>query len=245
MTTGVPIFREIKMASKLSMVFDFDHTLVDGNTDTWITKLCEDAKHIQKNKELCWTDRMAAIFRTLHEKKFTKLDFEQCLHTLPFTKGMKELLTFIFSKNIDCIIISDSNTFFIKYLLEYGNVQQCVKEIYSNPADWTDSGCLVIQHYHTHNCGQCPVNMCKGDILKSYISNTNSTENTLLYVGDGRNDYCATKQMKPNDYAFAREGYGLLKLLEQNVQKNQPIVKPWRSGFDILAEVKNIFEKQQ
>jgi pyridoxal phosphate phosphatase PHOSPHO2 len=232
-------------ASNQLAVFDFDHTLVDGNTDTWITKLYEDARHVQNNQDLCWTDIMAEVFRTLHEKKFTKLDFEHCLQSLPFTEGMKELLSFIATQNIQCAIISDSNSYFIKYLLEFGNVMHCVKEIYSNPANWTDSQLLTIQHYHTHNCGQCPINMCKGDILKSYIRNTDSEEKTILYIGDGRNDYCATLQMKPSDYVFAREGYRLLKLLKQNVQKTQPIVIPWTTGFDILSEVKSIVEEQE
>ena len=234
------------MASNLLAVFDFDHTLVDGNTDTWITKLYEDVKHLQSNKGICWTDKMAEVFRKLHEKSITKLDFEQCLESLPFTDGMKELLTFIATQDIPCIIISDSNSYFIKYLMEFNDVIHCVKEIHTNPANWTDSQLLTIQYYHTHNCSQCPVNMCKGDILKSYIKNTESAGKTIMYVGDGRNDYCPTLQMKTSDYVFAREGYSLLKLLKQNAQtqKTQPIVVPWRTGFDILGKVTNIVEKQ-
>ena len=233
------------MASNLLAVFDFDHTLVDGNTDTCITKLYEDVRHLQSNKEICWTDRMAEVFRTLHEKNFTKLDFEKCLQSLPFTEGMIELLTFIATQDIPCIIISDSNSYFIKYLMEFGNITHCVKEIHTNPANWTDSQLLTVEHYHAHNCSQCPVNMCKGDILESYIKNTDSAGKTVLYVGDGRNDYCATLQMRTSDYVFAREGYSLLKLLKQNVNKTQPIVVPWTTGFDILEKVTSIVEKLQ
>ena len=233
------------MDSKLLAVFDFDHTLVDGNTDTWITKLYEDVKHVQDNKDLCWTDRMAKVFQALHAKKFTKLDFEQCLQSLPFTKGMKELLYFIATEKIECIIISDSNSFFIKYLLEFGDITHCVKEVYTNPASWTESQLLTIQHYHSHNCGKCPANMCKGDILMSHIRNTNSIldNKTILYVGDGRNDYCATLQMKPSDFVFAREGYSLLKLLKQNVQDNQPFVIPWATGFRHFSRDKKYCRK--
>ena len=221
-------------------VFDFDHTLVDANTDTWITKLHEDVKQIQNNKDLCWTDRMAEVFRVLHEKKFREVDFQQCLQSLPFTEGMKELLNYMATKNIPCIIISDSNSYFIKYLLELENVMHCVQKIYTNPAHWTDSQLLTIQYCHTHHCTQCPVNMCKGDILKSHIRNTDSPAKTVLYIGDGRNDYCATLHMKPNDYVFARKGYNLLKLLQQNVHESQPNIIPWSTGFDILAKIKNI-----
>lgn len=223
------------------VVFDFDHTLVDGNTDTWITKLCEDVKKLQSNKYLCWTDRMANVFRALHVKKFTKVDFEQCLQSIPFTEGMKELLSFIASQNIDCIIVSDSNSYFIEYLLEFANLLDFVKEIHTNPAKWTDPQLLTIQHYHAHNCSQCPVNMCKGDILQSSIGD--SSDRTVLYVGDGRNDYCPTQRMKPSDYVFAREGYSLLKLLKQNEKTTVPTVIAWKTGFDILVEIKKIVEK--
>ncbi|XP_028401483.1 pyridoxal phosphate phosphatase PHOSPHO2-like [Dendronephthya gigantea] len=233
------------MVSKLLVIFDFDHTIVDGNTDTWITKLCDEVKHLQNNKDVCWTDRMAAVFHSLHEKKFTKSDFEKCLQSLPFTEGMKELLGYITCHDIECVIISDSNSFFIEYLLEFGNITQSVREVYTNPAKWSDSQLLNISHYHTHNCGQCAANMCKGDVLKSYIRDTDSFEKTILYIGDGRNDYCATLQMKPSDYVFPREGYTLMKLLQENVQNAQPKVIPWKNGFDILTTMKSIVEEQQ
>jgi hypothetical protein len=51
--------------------------------------------------------------------------------------------------------------------------------------------------------------------------------------------------MKTSDYVFAREGYSLLKLLKQNVNKTQPIVVPWNTGFDILEKITSIVEKLQ
>ena len=46
---------------KLLVVFDFDHTLVDANTDTWVTKLGDEALHrVQatwEEKFSCWTGK--------------------------------------------------------------------------------------------------------------------------------------------------------------------------------------------
>ena len=56
---------------KLLAVFDFDHTLVDGNTDTWILDLyppCRQQMKQQKSEGVCWTDIMyipPTFFRSL------------------------------------------------------------------------------------------------------------------------------------------------------------------------------------
>lgn len=229
------------MASiNLLIVFDFDHTIVDGNTDTWITELWEDSKKLMKNRDLCWTDRMANVFSILHEKQFTKEDFVGCLQTLPFTEGMRELLDFIKTQNIECIIISDSNSFFIHCILEYGNVLNSVQKVYTNPAKWTESQLLTIHHYHSHNCKQCPPNLCKGDVLTRHIKNSDHDEKTVLYVGDGKNDFCPALSMKECDFIFPRKGYSLLKLLDENMQRVAPTVVPWTNGLDILDMLKNI-----
>ena len=52
---------------KLLIAFDFDHTLVDENTDLYIRKLApggvlpEKIKSIYNNR--CWTTYMGAIFK--------------------------------------------------------------------------------------------------------------------------------------------------------------------------------------
>lgn len=226
------------------VVFDFDHTVVDGNTDTWITKLSDDVKPILKTSDVCWTDRMNAVFCKLHEKNFRKSDFDKCLQTLPFTKGMKELLTFISSQSINCVIISDSNTYFIDHLLKAANLRKVFSEIHTNPGCWNDLEKLCVEYYHSHSCHRCPANLCKGNALKAYIKNNNVAHQKIVYIGDGRGDYCPTLQLQGSDYVFARENYTLLGLLQQNPPHQNPSVISWRDGFDILSELKRILDNE-
>lgn len=228
------------MASNLLFVFDFDHTIVDDNTDTWITKLSEDVKDIQEASDVCWTDRMNAVFRKLHEKNFRKLNFDTCLETLPFSTGMKELLAFILSQEIHCIIISDSNTYFIEYLLSNAGLKRVFSEIHTNPAYWNDFEQLCVAYYHNHSCKRCPANLCKGKVLKTYLEQNNAVDKNVIYVGDGHGDYCPTLQLHGKDYVFARENYTLLKLLRRSPPEGNPTVISWNDGFDILTELKRI-----
>ena len=68
---------QVKQA-RLLAVFDFDHTLVDGNTDTWITKLRPCTMQLIREHQQngwCWTNIMDKVFEVLHSEKFLKNDF--------------------------------------------------------------------------------------------------------------------------------------------------------------------------
>ena len=62
----------------------------------------------------------------------------------------------------------------------------------------------------------------------------------VLYIGDGNGDYCPTLQLCQGDYVFARENYGLAKLLQQNPPKSNVIF--WNNGFDVLSHLKVILD---
>ncbi|CAF3834650.1 unnamed protein product [Rotaria sp. Silwood1] len=61
------------------VVFDFDHTIIDANSDIHVNKLFpsdedrliaeENCSHFQ-----CWTDRMQEIFRQLHKYNIKEND---------------------------------------------------------------------------------------------------------------------------------------------------------------------------
>ena len=82
---------------------------------------------------------------------------------------MKELFTFCKGCNIDVIIVSDSNTLFIQWVLEKNGMEDMVKDVFSNPAWFDEKGYLRIKCHHDHSCKFCPVNMCKFEILQEYI----------------------------------------------------------------------------
>ena len=226
-------------------VFDFDHTLVDGNTDTWITNMHPatlDLIRSHQKKGWCWTDIMDKVFGDLHSQNLQKDDYHKCFKTLPFTPGMKETCEFLHSNNIESIIISDSNTEFINHLLTRDSLGKVFSMVYTNPAEWDDNGCLHVKRYHSHhNCNQCPLNLCKGEVLKKHIEKHSGTYDHIVFIGDGKGDLCPCLSLKHGDYAVAREGYKLLQLLrDQEFSDSQAIVVPWRSGFEVLELFKSL-----
>lgn len=233
---------------QMLVVFDFDYTLVDGNTDTWITKLSSKAKtaiNDGRNKQMCWTNIMQNVFKTLNQENFSQQDYVNCLKSLQFIEGMKETCEFIFRNNIPCIIISDSNTYFIDHLLKRDGLEHVFCEVFTNPAKWKE-GCLHVERYHNHGCGLCPANLCKKEVLLGFISNYTQNQpsfNHIFYVGDGKGDLCPSLSLSEKDYVMARDGYTLHDLLIKQKSNStvKPTVKPWTSGFQILESLKEVF----
>lgn len=240
------------MKKKMLVVFDFDHTLVDENSDTWVI-------HCTPNQSLpawlkdsyqrgLWTEYMGRVFTYIGEQSIHQDAVREVMQMIPFTDGMIELLKFIYQNksHIDCIIVSDSNTLFIDWILEAGGVACAIDTVFSNPASIDQHGHIQLQCFHSHSCERCPVNMCKQKVLRDFRARQTDAEvqyHTVCYVGDGTNDYCPIKALSEGDFAMPRKGYSLEKLLaksrrESSAPKAQVI--PWSSGIEILNHLKNI-----
>ena len=203
-------------------VFDFDHTLVDDNSDTWIFSLCPKLnlheKMSSKRREFdSWTKFMDHVFSLLHQQGCTEDEITQHMKKLRLhEQGLKTLHAVHKSATADAIIISDANTFFIDTILKECGVRHMVDLIISNPARFNEKGRLHVEEYHNHHCKNCKrtPNLCKGQALTMYLESHGGYKMTV-YVGDGKNDFCPTQSMNPEDVVICREGYGLASLLKQ------------------------------
>lgn len=170
------------------------------------------------------------------------------METIPLTAGMADLLTFILEhkRAVDCIVISDSNTMFIEWILQATELRAAVDHIFTNPARINEQGYMEVRHHHAHDCKQCPVNLCKRKVLELYLSehrDGGAEYERIFYVGDGGNDLCPTSCLRKHDVAMPRQGYTLEKLLAKlaNQRDNHCLkakVITWSSGSDILQELK-------
>ncbi|XP_064183361.1 pyridoxal phosphate phosphatase PHOSPHO2 [Anguilla rostrata] len=238
---------------KSLVVFDFDHTLVDDNSDTWVIKCAPNQSlpawlknSYQKGR---WTEYMGRVMSYLGEQEVSRDTVRSVMETVPFTDGMVELLTYISQNknNIDCIIISDSNSLFIDWILGAAGVKTAVDDVFTNPATFDDRGYMSVQCYHAHECGQCPVNMCKRSVLDDFIKNKRQggvQYERICYIGDGRNDLCPVKILREGDLVMARKGYTLETLLSSARVSENCLLKPrvvvWSSGFEILNEISKL-----
>lgn len=240
---------------KILVAFDFDNTIIDDNSDTWIVRCAPEKKlpiELQDSYEKgFWTEFMGRVFQYLGDEGVREDEMKRTVTSMPFTPGMVELLNFI-SKNkdkFDCIIISDSNSVFIDWILEAASFHDVFDKVFTNPAAFDGSGHLTVKSYHAHSCNRCPKNLCKNVVLVEFIDKqlqqgVNYTQ--IVYVGDGGNDLCPVTSLKKNDVAMPRKGYALQKTLSRMSQNLEPMeccVVAWSSGVEIISHLQFLIKE--
>ncbi|KAL3831736.1 hypothetical protein ACJMK2_023452 [Sinanodonta woodiana] len=244
------------MSGPILVAFDFDHTIIDENSDLSVIKLAPDGElpeEIQaKYSDNGWTNYMGAIFEYLHKNGTTKDDFAKCINDIPFTSGFAELFQYLRDDCFEVIIISDSNMKFIELFLENAEISNIVYAVYTNPAHFDNSGCLRIQYYHEQDwCDLSTVNLCKGHILQEHIKQRDRDGirfRHVVYVGDGYNDLCPALTMKQHDYICPRKDFKLWREMKRlgildgeasELDLKAKIVE-WDSGIQILDLLKTL-----
>ena len=203
--------------AKTLFVFDFDNTLVDDNTDTWVMKLRPDLGLQERLRDLrrqfsCWTDLMDHVFSELHRAGCEREEVLEHMGRLAvYDQALLALRAVGESVWADAIIVSDSNSVFIDRILQQCGLEGISKEILTNPAYFDSTGRLHVQWFHHHCCPTCSTspNMCKGTILSDFLSRQHEPYGCVVYVGDGRGDYCPCLKMTERDTVLCRKGYSL------------------------------------
>ncbi|KAJ3593928.1 hypothetical protein NHX12_006261 [Muraenolepis orangiensis] len=236
---------------KTLMVFDFDHTVVDDNSDTWVIRCLPDQTLPNSLKDSYqkgqWTDYMGRVLSYIGDQAVSPDGIRVTMETIPFTEGMAELLVFISAhkSTVDCVVISDSNAVFIDWILGAAGLRSAVDRVLTNPARFDDRGYLRVRRHHSHDCACCPVNLCKRKALEQYLAERSASGDTeyhrMFYVGDGGNDLCPTSCLRGGDVVMPRRGFTLEGLLSK-LQGREPSLKarvvPWSSGTEVLAELR-------
>jgi len=232
---------------KILVAFDFDHTIIDENSDLYVRKLApggtipSEISQLYSNRG--WTEYMGAIFQYLHDNNTTSKDIHDCMLEIPLVQGMKELFDFMNSDQFDVIIISDSNSVFIDDILSASDLSDIVQSVYTNPARFSQADCLELVYYHTQDwCELSTVNLCKGHILDSHIklqAEQGVVYDVVAYVGDGTNDLCPALRLKSKtDLILPRIGYSLMEKLEDPHLDIRGTIIPWTTGQDIIMALK-------
>ena len=236
--------------NKILLAFDFDNTIVDGNSDTCIFslfpngKVPKDLQKMYEDEE--WTAFMQVIFQRLHDSQVSQDTILDCVVKLPFTPGMSQFLSTLPSNKVDLIIISDSNTEFIQKFLSDNGLSNTFETVYTNPGKFDSSGLLTISVYHSQDwCNLSAKNICKGHVLASHIAKKQEMGikyTHIGYVGDGTNDLCPSLRLRHEDAVFARLGYSLLTKIESMKKPGSLLsisapVHVWESGLDLMPVV--------
>jgi pyridoxal phosphate phosphatase PHOSPHO2 len=253
---------------KITIIWDFDWTIVDDNTDEFVPAeldngLYKQMDHLGKTLELEWTELVQEIVFRLNEQGFKQEAFQGVLARIPLEKEMIQAIGLAKQKGSVQHIVSDANTFFIESILTSYHIRDSFSEIHTNPSYWEDNK-LIIARYHNnhlrpkqylehtrnevklHSCKNCPVNMCKGDIVKNLPIDK---DGLVIYIGDGGGDYCPITLLKNSDIALVRIGknhrwgqeFSLLKKIERIGNVNAKI-QTWKNGGDLLQIFETLFK---
>ncbi|KAI8338951.1 phosphatase phospho-type [Chlamydoabsidia padenii] len=202
-------------------VFDFDWSLIEQDSDCWtIANLSEEVlnKYINQTGSQ-WTDVVDQAVCELQDKGFTLDQFKQVLQTIPFTTAMMDALKLLKEHGTKVLILSDANSFYIDTILKAHGVYDLVDDVITNPAYFDEKNRLrvnrrILASSTPHQCPySCAVNMCKGQELTAYIKEHGPFQK-IMYVGDGKNDYCPATHLGQDDRMFVRSDKSLARYLE-------------------------------
>ncbi|KAF9137067.1 hypothetical protein BGX30_010592 [Mortierella sp. GBA39] len=214
-----------------------------------------------------WTDLQNECLKEYHGQGGTGDKIRESLTKIPLDNKMIQACRLLYSKGWVLAIVSDANQVYIEGILEHYGIRNLFSAIITNPAFWDAQDRLHIQRLipadgTPHGCptGVCSLNICKGqevDKLLSQLGNDNQAGITvelsgkpapvprMLYVGDGRNDYCPALRMKSlQDIYFVRKGRSLEKYLNKS---DAPGIREaiyarivyWDKADEILSELQS------
>ncbi|KAJ1683058.1 hypothetical protein LUZ63_021719 [Rhynchospora breviuscula] len=230
---------------KQLIVFDFDWSLVDQDTDRWVHEvLCPELRaELQRRKKgEQFTDLCADLLLKLHARAaVTPDELRDALRLLPFHPGVKRAISTLkqtAQPNTTLFLLSNSNTVYINTILAHHNLEGLFDEIVTNPAHFTPEGALKLERriapsavQHTCSVG-CSANMCKGDELEAFLERHGGRDafDRIIYVGDGgqrllprqeaaheRPGVCAQVPRPPDAYRARGRRQGRHQVLERRM----------------------------
>lgn len=234
------------MSRPFLVAFDFDHTIVNDNTDTVARQLIPGWNLVEslKYREGVWTAFMAMIFKELFTRGIKIDEIKKAIRSIPEVTGMSSLISEAHLRNCEIIIVSDSNSLFINWWLDHNNLTEKIRQVYTNPARIENEQIHIEMYQNQDFCKLSEVNMCKGFILEKHVNDRRQEGvefERIAYIGDGRNDFCPLLKLNEKDLAFPRSGFTLEKLI--NDRKNNSAynlkakVTPWTDAADISKKL--------
>jgi len=201
------------------VVFDFDWSLADQDTDRWIFEvLAPDLRRYMKTAKLQvqWTDLVASSLEKIHARGITRQQIEDTLISMPFHPAMVRAVSKLKAEGkTSFLCLSNANEVFINTILKSKGLENLFDEIITNRAEWDASGLLKLRRRvdpngPQHSCKVgCSPNMCKGEELENFFSRHESTYDRVIYIGDGSNDFCPVLHLRNQDKVLCRSYRGL------------------------------------
>ena len=183
--------------SKLA-VFDFDYTIINANSTTYLNKLVierssSDTKKLTPSIAILNKYKYPNEIETLVNKKnptirqneiykhmfnqfkINKNDMVKCLSEIKISQHMVDLFSLLNENNFNLMVISDSNTFLIETILKSNRLESLFESrIISNQAVFSDDGYLNLIPFNKVFLGneeifRCENETCRENMCKGMV----------------------------------------------------------------------------
>ncbi|GAB2223578.1 hypothetical protein Droror1_Dr00017719 [Drosera rotundifolia] len=224
-----------------AVVFDFDKTILDCDSDDWVvdsmglTDIFDELLPTMSYNSL-----MNRMMKELHSQGKTIEDIANCLIQAPLHPNIISAIKSAHASGCDLRILSDANTFFIETILKHHGILDCFAEINTNPGFVDGEGKLVIFPFHefkssSHSCILCPPNLCKGMVLERIQRSELCQAKQIIYVGDGKNDFCPSMKLSARDYVMPRKNLKLWDMILADSSLVKAQIHGWNDGEELKA----------
>lgn len=212
-------------------IWDFDKSAVELNTDDLVPRACagdELVAHIrtQYRAGRGWNALMDEVCTMMHERGVTRADIEAALRTMPVAADMMAAIREAAASGVPVHIVSDANAVYIDVLLDHLGLKGCITAVHTNPAHWDADGRLRIGPYvppHSpHGCGRCPVNMCKGAILRDVLRVLPPASASPAAAGAGAAPASPAASVGSASSSGAKEGAGAVDPVDRAAAAGAP-----------------------
>uniref|UniRef100_A0A0D9VDY4 Uncharacterized protein n=1 Tax=Leersia perrieri TaxID=77586 RepID=A0A0D9VDY4_9ORYZ len=235
------------------VVFDFDKTIIDCDSDNWVVdSLGATRRFDELLRHLPWNSAIDAMMGELHEEGRTTEEVAASVRSAPLSPRVAAAVVAAHALGCDLRVLSDANSFFISAVLDHHGLAGYFSAVHTNPAFLDAGGRLRIRPFHAagHGCPlpTCPPNMCKGEVMERIIGEIScgggggdgetpaARRRRVVYLGDGRGDYCPTLKLTERDYVMPRKGYPVWDLIAGDRAAVRADVRGW-ADFDELEAV--------
>ncbi|CAL9118135.1 unnamed protein product [Musa acuminata var. zebrina] len=228
------------MADNVIVVFDFDKTIIDCDSDNWViddlggTQLFD-----QMLQTMPWNSAMDRVMGALHSQGRTVDEITASLRRAPLPAHTVAAVKAAYALGCELRIVSDANRFFIETILEHHGLGTYFSEINTNPGYVDEEGRLRILPYHdfntsSHGCGLCPPNMCKSTIIERIQASASlEGRKRFIYLGDGKGDYCPALRLSEEDYVMPRKNHPAWELILANPRALRAEIHGWGDAEEL------------
>ena len=234
------------------VIFDFDHTILDGNSDLNVPQHLGTIELLREKhkKGQQWTSIVSDCIEHFSDGEIRDA-LRATANVHPGTVEAFELLSSFSRDQMSICIASDANTLFIEETFRHVLPFVKLDAVHTNyfvsfgGSDDSDGRRCRVDKYESdgHDCETCKHNpqMCKGKILKELLRSTHLIDPTVIYVGDGENDFCpVAKVLRARDVCLFRKKFGLENRLRSTAGGVCCRLMGWTDGREMLDAFQHI-----